>query len=150
MAAVQCSDQQSFYQLLKVVGENSFKWRAIVSKEHLGGTKRLKKLFEQRKMRLRPCYRTDCQLICSPGTLRGTKRDNFCSQKIQRESWKEFGCRLDFNYFSANYFGRPLAVYVAKNRVPRTPSRNLQITFYKIRMKSFHDGENTLKIFRIL
>ena len=45
-----CSDQQSFHQLLKVVGENGLEWRAIVRKERLGGTKRLKKLFEQRKM----------------------------------------------------------------------------------------------------
>ena len=37
-----CSDQQSFHQLLKVVGENGLKWRAIVRKEHLDGTKRLR------------------------------------------------------------------------------------------------------------
>ena len=69
-----CSDQQSFHQLLKVVGENGLEWRAIVRKEHLGGTKRLKKLFEQRKMRSRPGYRTDRHLICNPGTLRREKR----------------------------------------------------------------------------
>ena len=40
----------------------------------IGGTKRLKKLFEQRKMRSRPGYRTDCHLICNPGTLRREKR----------------------------------------------------------------------------
>ena len=49
-----CSDQRSFHQLLKDMGENGLQWRAIVRKEHLGGTKRLKKLFEQRKMRSRP------------------------------------------------------------------------------------------------
>ena len=43
-------------------------------KKHLGGTKRLKKLFEQRKMRSRPGYRTDRHLICNPGTLRREKR----------------------------------------------------------------------------
>ena len=69
-----CSDQQSFHQLLKVVGENGLEWRAIVRKEHLGGTKRLKTLFEQRKMRSRPGYRTDRHLICNPGTLRREKR----------------------------------------------------------------------------
>ena len=69
-----CSDQQSFHQLLKVVGENGLEWRAIVRKEHLGGTKRLKKLFEQRKMRSRPGYRTDRHLIYNPGTLRREKR----------------------------------------------------------------------------
>ena len=68
------SDQQSFYQLLKLVGENSIEWRAIVRKEHLGGTKKLKKLFEQRKMRSRPGYRTDRHLICNPGTLKRQKR----------------------------------------------------------------------------
>ena len=69
-----CSDQRSFHQLLKVVGENGLELRAIDGKEHLGGTKWLKKLFEQRKMHLRPCYRTDRHLICNPGTLRREKR----------------------------------------------------------------------------
>ena len=56
------------------LGENGSELRAIVRKEHLGGTKRFKKLFEQRKMRSRPCYRTDRHLICNPGTLRYEKR----------------------------------------------------------------------------
>ena len=34
----------------------------------------VKKLFEQRKMRSRPGYRTDSHLICNPGTLRREKR----------------------------------------------------------------------------
>ena len=46
------SDQQSLHQLLKAVGINSLEWRVIARKDHLGGTKQLKKLFEQRKM---PC-----------------------------------------------------------------------------------------------
>ena len=46
-----CSDQRSFHQLLKAMGENSLEWRAKVRNEHLGETKRLKKLFEQKKMR---------------------------------------------------------------------------------------------------
>ena len=33
-----------------------------------------KKLFEQRKMRSRPCYWTDRCLICNPATLRREKR----------------------------------------------------------------------------
>ena len=33
------------------MGEDGLEWWAIVKKEHLGGTKRLKKLFEQRKMK---------------------------------------------------------------------------------------------------
>ena len=33
------------------MGEDGLQWRAIVKKENLGGTKRLKKLFEQRKMK---------------------------------------------------------------------------------------------------
>ena len=69
-----CSDQQSFHQLLKVVGENGLEWRAVVRKEYLGGTKRLKKLFEQRKVRSRPGYRTDRHLTCNPGKLRREKR----------------------------------------------------------------------------
>ena len=38
-----CSDQRSFHQLLKLVGENGLEWLAKVRKEHLDGTKRLKK-----------------------------------------------------------------------------------------------------------
>ena len=97
------SDQQSFHQLLKVVGENGLEWRAIVRKEHLGGTKRLKKLFEQRKVRSRPDYRTDRHLICNPGTLRCEKRQvQEQVKKSKEKSWEEFGRRLDSNYFSAN------------------------------------------------
>ena len=58
----------------KNCGRNGLEWRVIVRKEHLGGTKRLKKLFEQRKMRSRPGYRTDRHLICNHGTLRREKR----------------------------------------------------------------------------
>ena len=52
------------------------KWLRVGSdskKEHLGGTKRLKKLFAQRKMRSTPGYRTDRHLICNPGTLKRKK-----------------------------------------------------------------------------
>ena len=45
-------------------------------KKNLAGTKRLKKLFEQRKMRSRLSYRTDRHLICNPGTLRCEKRQH--------------------------------------------------------------------------
>ena len=45
-----CSDQRSFHQMLKVVGDNGLKWQAIVRKKHLDGTKRLKKQFEQRNL----------------------------------------------------------------------------------------------------
>jgi len=34
-----------------------------------GGTRTLKKLFEQRKMHSRPCCKTDRHLICNPDTL---------------------------------------------------------------------------------
>ena len=59
MAAVQISDHFANNLLLKVVGENSLEWWAVARKEHLGGTKRTKKLFEHRKMRSRPCYKTE-------------------------------------------------------------------------------------------
>ena len=53
-------------------------------------------------------------------------------KKSKEKSWEEFGSRLDFNYCifrQTKYFGRPSAVYVAKDRVPRTPSRILTVTF---------------------
>ena len=59
---------------LKVVSKNGLEWRTIVRKEHLCRTKKLKKLFEQRKMRSRPGYRTDHHLICNFGTLRREKQ----------------------------------------------------------------------------
>ena len=94
-----CSDQQSFHQLLKVVGENGLEWRAIVRKEHHGRTKRLKKLFAQRKMRLRPCYRTDRHLICNPSTLRREKRQlrqREIQGKVMKSVWSSVGFQLFF------------------------------------------------------
>ena len=68
-------------------------------------------------------------------------------KKSKEKSWEVFDRWLDSNYFSAKYFSRPSAVYVAKDRVSRAPSRILQITFQRMRVKSFHGGENFLKIF---
>ena len=118
------SDQQSVYQLLKVVGKNSLEWRTSERKEHLGGTKRLKKLFEQRKIRLRPCCRTDGHLICNFGTLRGEKRQ----LRRQRNPRRSHGKILVISWIPTifqliKYVGRSSAVYVAKVRVLRTPSR---------------------------
>jgi len=42
----------------------------IFDREHPGGTRVLKNLFEQRKMHSRPCCRTGRHLICNPYTLR--------------------------------------------------------------------------------
>ena len=100
MAAAQISDH--FYQLLKVVGENGLKWRAIVRKEHFGGTKKLKKLFEQRKMRSRPCCRTDRHLICNP-VHRGAKSGNFGSEEILGEVMGRVWSSVGFQLF----FGKP-------------------------------------------
>ena len=124
-----CSDQRSFHQLLKVVGENGLEWRAIVRKEHLGGAKRLKKLFEERKMRSRLCYRTGRHLICNPGTLRREKRQ-LQQWRNPRSHGKSLVVGLIPTIFrQAKCFGRPSAVYVAKDRGSRTPSRILQVTF---------------------
>ena len=71
-------------------------------------------------------------------------------KKSQEKSWEEFGCRLDSNNFrQTKYSDKPTAVYVAKDRVWRTPSRTLQVTFKQMRIKFFWDRENTLKIFWI-
>ena len=52
--------------------ENGLEWRRVARKEHLGRTKMLKKLFEQRKMRLRPFCNTGHHLICN-SVFRGAK-----------------------------------------------------------------------------
>ena len=124
------SDQRSIHQLLKVRGENRLEWRAIVRKEHLGGIKRLKKLLEQRKMRSKPCYRTDCHLICNLGTLRREKRQLRQWRNPRRNHGKNWVVSWIPSIFrQTKYFGRAFVVYVAKNRVSRTPSRILTVTF---------------------
>ena len=96
------SDQQSVHQLLKVVGKNGLEWRAIVRKEHLGGTKRLKKLFEQRKMRLRPWLQDRSSSDLQSRYTEARKAATSAVKKSKEKSWEEFGRRLDSNYFSAN------------------------------------------------
>ena len=50
--------------------------------------------------------------------------------KKSKKSWEEFGRRLDSNYFSANkVFWQTICRYKAKDRVSRTPSRILTVTF---------------------
>jgi len=61
----------------------------------------LKKLFKQRKMHLRPCYRTGHHLICNPGTLR-YKASALALKKSKEKSLEEFGCRLDSNFSAVN------------------------------------------------
>ena len=118
------SDQRSFYQLQKDVGENGLQWRAIVRKEHLGGTKRLKKLFEQRKMRSRPLLQERSSSDLQSRYTEVRKAATSAVKKFKEKSWEEFGRRrLDSNYF----FGRPSAVYMAKDRASRTPLRILQV-----------------------
>ena len=52
---------------VEAVDGSGLEWWRVVRKEHLGGTKMLKKLFEQRKMRLRSCCKTGHHLICNFG-----------------------------------------------------------------------------------
>ena len=78
-------------------------------KKHLGGTKRLNKLFEQRKMRSRPGYRTDCHLICNSGTLRREKRQLRPKRNPSRSHGKSLIVgRIPTNFQQTKYFGRPL------------------------------------------
>ena len=50
--------------------------------------------------------------------------------KKSQKSWEEFGRRLDSYYFFAHkVFRRPSAVFMAKDRVSRTSSRILRVTF---------------------
>ena len=97
-----CSDQQSFHQLLKVVDENGLEWRAIVRKEHLGGTKKLKMLFKQRKSKKRKILATRQIVIWFAIPVHwDAKSGNFCNKEIQGEVIGRV-CGLDSNYFSAN------------------------------------------------
>ena len=50
--------------------------------------------------------------------------------KKSKKSWEEFGRRwIPTTFRQTKYFGRPSAVYVAKDRRARTPSRILTVTF---------------------
>ena len=60
-SAVECCGQKR----LRVAG--------IARNEHPGGTRMLKKPFEQRKMHSTPCCRTGRHQICNPSTLRCEK-----------------------------------------------------------------------------
>ena len=77
------------------------------------------------------------------------KSGNFGSKEIQGEVmgrvWSSVGFQLFFGKRSILADHPPFTW--AKDRVSRTPSRILTVTFKRMRMKSFHDGENTLKIF---
>ena len=84
-----CSDQQSFHQLLKVVDENGSEWRAIVRKEHLGGTKKLKMLFKQRKSKIRKIVIIS-QLRCFlTFALKRLKRLKERSKRLKEKRLKE-------------------------------------------------------------
>ena len=94
-----CLDQKSFHQPQNVVAKNGLEWRAILIKVYLGGTNRLKKLLEQRKIRSKPCYRMDRHLICIP-IHSDAKSGNFGSKEIQGEFmervWSSVGFQLFF------------------------------------------------------
>ena len=93
-----CSDQQSFHQLQKVLGENGLEWWAIVRKEHLGGTKRLKKLFKQRKMRSRPGYRQIIIWFANPLHW-GAKSGNFGRKEIKGKVIRRVRSSVGFQLF---------------------------------------------------
>ena len=82
--------------------ESGLEWRRVVEKVHLDGTKMLKKLSEQRKMRLRPCCKTDHHLICNSGILRREKSAAQAVKMPKERAWEEFSCRLDSNCSSSN------------------------------------------------
>ena len=56
------------------MSKSSLEGLSIMRKQHLGGNKMLKKLFEQKKMRSKLCYRTDLHLFA------GAKSVNFGSK----------------------------------------------------------------------
>ena len=95
-----CSDQQSFHQLLKVVGENGLEWWAIVTKEHLGGTKRLRSYSSKDAFKawLQDRSSSDLQSRYTEAQKAATST----VKKSKEKSWEEFGRWLDSNYFSAN------------------------------------------------
>ena len=72
----------------------------------------------------------DRHLICITSTLRREKRE-LRQQRNPRSHRKSLVVGwIPTILLQTKYFGRPSAVYVAKNRVSLTPSRILQVTFY--------------------
>ena len=65
--------------------------------------------------------------------------------KSKEKLWEEFGCRLDFNYFSANKVFCQTIRHLRGKRSSVTYS--IMDSAGNILMESYHDGGNTLKIF---
>ena len=97
-----CSDQQLFHQLLKVVGENGLEWRVIVRKEHLGGTKEIKEAIRAKKDAFKAWQQDRSSSELQSRYTEARKAATLAVKKSTEKSWKEFGRRLDSNYFSAN------------------------------------------------
>ena len=86
-------------------------------------------------------------IISSAAESCGRKRLRMAGDSEKRTPWWNQGVKEAIRAKKDAFKARPSAVYVAKDRVSRTPSRILTV---RMRMKSFPDGENTLKIFWIL
>ena len=68
--------------------------------------------------------------------------------KISKKCCEDFGRRwIPLLFLAQKYFDRPSTVYEINDWVSFTPSKILQITFSWMKMKSFHDGGNTLMKF---
>ena len=98
---------------MKAVDESVLEWRRVERKEQRDGTKTLKKLFEQRKMLLKPC----CLLSRHSEARKAAAQ----AVKMSKEhSLKKFGRRLDFNNSSAStLFWQTIRACVGKTQVPQ-------------------------------
>ena len=86
------------------MGEKGLEWRAIVKKEHLGETdKRLKKLaIRAKKIPFKALLQNISSSDLEFQYPEARKAATLAVKKFKEKSWKEFGRRLDSNYFSAN------------------------------------------------
>ena len=119
-------------------------------KEHVGETKMLRKLFEQSKMRLGPCCKTGSSTDLQSRFSEARKAATQAVKLTQKRYCKEFGCWLDSNYSSVNkVFWQTICLLHGKSLSTKTKSLNttrIQLsTSSRLRRKSFHVGENTLR-----
>ena len=84
------------------MGENGLEWRAIVRKEHLGGTKRLQKATRAKKDAFKAWLQDRSSSDLQSQYTEERKAETLAVKKSKEKSREEFGRRLDSNYFSAN------------------------------------------------
>ena len=89
-------EQQSLHPPLTAVNVSVLERRGVARKEPLGGTRRLKKLFVQKKWPIRPDLQTHWSSLELRSQYSEARKASATKVKLSKErAWKGFGERLD-------------------------------------------------------